>query len=65
MNIDELYQSLPVRYPELQGQVAIVSGSSQGIGSGIAARLAREGLTSRMLRFACRVFVRCSEAHWR
>jgi len=44
MNLTELYQSLPARFPELRGQVALVTGSSQGIGLGIAARLAREGM---------------------
>ncbi|MBZ0288944.1 MAG: SDR family oxidoreductase [Anaerolineae bacterium] len=44
MSLVELYQSMPTRYPELRGQVAIVTGSGQGIGSGIAARLAREGM---------------------
>jgi 3-oxoacyl-[acyl-carrier protein] reductase len=44
MNLAELYLSLPARFPELRGQVALVTGSSQGIGLGIAARLAREGM---------------------
>lgn len=44
MNVAELYQALPARFPELRGQVALVTGSSQGIGLGIAARLAREGM---------------------
>lgn len=44
MNLAELYQSLPARFPELRRQVALVTGSSQGIGLGIAARLAREGM---------------------
>jgi NAD(P)-dependent dehydrogenase (short-subunit alcohol dehydrogenase family) len=39
-----LYASMVPRYPELAGQVAIVTGSSQGIGKGIALRLAREGM---------------------
>lgn len=44
MKINELYRASPARYPELGGQVAIVTGSSRGIGAGIAARLAREGM---------------------
>jgi NAD(P)-dependent dehydrogenase (short-subunit alcohol dehydrogenase family) len=39
-----LYRSIRPRYPELAGQVAVVTGSSRGIGKGIAARLAREGM---------------------
>lgn len=39
-----LYESICPRYPELAGQVAIVTGSSRGIGLGIALRLAREGM---------------------
>jgi NAD(P)-dependent dehydrogenase (short-subunit alcohol dehydrogenase family) len=43
-NTKSLYESIHPRYPELAGQVAIVTGSSQGIGKGIALRLAREGM---------------------
>jgi NAD(P)-dependent dehydrogenase (short-subunit alcohol dehydrogenase family) len=39
-----LYGSIRLRYPELADQVAIVTGSSRGIGLGIALRLAREGM---------------------
>ncbi len=44
MDTRQQYQSIVPRYPELQGQVAVVTGSSQGIGKGVAIRLAREGM---------------------
>jgi NAD(P)-dependent dehydrogenase (short-subunit alcohol dehydrogenase family) len=37
-------QGIPLRYPEFKGQVAVVTGSSRGIGKGIARRLALEGM---------------------
>jgi len=39
-----IYNHITPRYPELRDRVAVITGSSRGIGKGIAARLAREGM---------------------
>ena len=44
MEIEPLFYSIIPRYPELIGQVAVITGAAQGIGQGIAIHLAREGL---------------------
>lgn len=42
--ITDIFQGIQPRYPELSGQVAVVTGAAGGIGRGIALRLAREGM---------------------
>ncbi len=44
MKIEEQFLRLTPRYPELKGQVAVVTGGAKGIGLGIVLRLAREGM---------------------
>lgn len=44
MNLSALYSSVCPRYPELGAKVAVITGSGRGIGTGIAIRLAREGM---------------------
>lgn len=44
MDIETLFRALAPRYPELKGQVAVVTGGAKGIGEGIVLRLAREGM---------------------
>jgi NAD(P)-dependent dehydrogenase (short-subunit alcohol dehydrogenase family) len=44
MGMEEEYQRIVPRYPELSGQVAVVTGGAKGIGQGIVLRLVREGM---------------------
>jgi 3-oxoacyl-[acyl-carrier protein] reductase len=44
MDIESCYAAISPRYPELQGQVAVVTGSGRNIGLEIALRLAKEGM---------------------
>jgi len=42
--MEALYHTMTPRYPDLEGQIAVVTGAARGIGQGIAVRLAREGM---------------------
>lgn len=44
MELATQFEQIRPRYPELAGQVAVVTGGAKGIGQGILMRLAREGM---------------------
>lgn len=44
MDIEAQFHTMTPRYPELAGQVAVVTGGAKGIGQGIVLRLVREGM---------------------